>query len=220
MRSASNSASGRGSVVRYPQAVRDLVADLLQFGRGEIARELSGGHLVEAQRMAGIEDVGEGDFLPPRHRLDLDAVILDQQRQLFGQIFGEERGLGDADAIIAGRYQPPERAHRGGAPVVSGGVTPLVGQPDLRIGEAAVEAHRRIGAGAVAQIGGQRGLEAFDRGAVEAVEFGDDGGGGCHPGQLRPGRYGGKTRGGTLPLPAGRGRRPAIRAVRADSPPS
>ena len=40
---------------------------------------------------------------------------------------------------------------------------------------------------------GLRGLQAVDRGAVEAVEIRDDLGCGCHPGWLRKARDGGKT---------------------------
>ena len=54
-----------GLVGADPQAVGDLVADMRELGRREMARELGGRDLVEAQRMAGIEHIGEGDFLPP-----------------------------------------------------------------------------------------------------------------------------------------------------------
>ena len=127
---------------------------------GKIARQFGGGDLVEAQRVAGIEDVGEGDFLPAGHRLDLDVVILDQQGQLFGQVIGEHRGLGDADPVFAGRDQPTERAHRRGAVVAA-----AIGEADLGIGEAAVAARRRDRGGVPSvEIGGQRGLQAVDRG--------------------------------------------------------
>ncbi len=113
-------------VGRDPQAVGDLVADVRQLGGGEMAREIGGRDLVEAQRMAGIEDIGEGDFLPPRRRMDLDVIVLDQEGELLDQIFGEDRGLGDADPVFAGLDQPPERADRRGAAVAA-----LVAQADL-----------------------------------------------------------------------------------------
>ncbi|PAV67655.1 hypothetical protein WR25_16598 [Diploscapter pachys] len=152
-----------------PQAVRDLIADMGEFGRREMPRQFGRRHGVEAQRMTGIEHIGERDFLPPRHRLDLDVIILDQQRQLFGQIIRKQRGLGDADRIVAGRHQPPERPRRR-RPVARRGIA----QADDGIGERAVEAALRRRRRAIGQIGVEGRLQAVDGSAVEAVEFGND----------------------------------------------
>ena len=188
MRSPSNSASGRAGSGRHPDAVGDLVADVRELGRGEMARQLGGGDLVEAERVAGIEDVGEGDFLAAGDRLDVDVIILDQQGQLLGQIVGEQAGLGDADPVVARRHQPAERAHRRG-PIGAA----AVGETDLGIGEAAVAPRIGVRGRAVGEIGGKGGLQAVDRGPVEAVELGDDGGGLCHRRWLQPADDGGKT---------------------------
>src|SRR3546814_4245770 len=58
----------RGVALR-PQAVGHFVADMRQFGRGEMPCQLDGRHFVEAHLVAGIDHIGEGDFLTPRHRL-------------------------------------------------------------------------------------------------------------------------------------------------------
>jgi hypothetical protein len=68
-----------------------------------------------------------------------------------------------------------------------------IDQADFGIGETAVATRGGIGDRAVRNIGGQRSLETIDRGAVESVEFGDDGGGFCHLLSLRQDRYSGKT---------------------------
>jgi hypothetical protein len=47
-------------VGRDPQAVGDLVADMGELGRGEMAGELGRRDFVEAQRVAGIEHIGKG----------------------------------------------------------------------------------------------------------------------------------------------------------------
>src|SRR3569623_470779 len=138
--------------------------------------------------MAGIEHIREGDFLPPRHCFDGDVVILDQQRQLFGEVVGNHRRLGHADAIIARLAQSPERPQRGGARVVA-----AKGQPSLGVRERAVGARARVGGGAVREIGGQRLLEAANRCGVEPVELGDDIGSLRHPLSLMQGSDAGKT---------------------------
>jgi hypothetical protein len=175
-------------ILRDPESVGDLVADMREFGGGEVARQFGRGHLVEAQRVAGFDHVRERDFLATLDRFDGDVVILDQQGQLLGQIFGEDRGLGDANLVFAGRDHAAERAQRGG-PIDAA----LIGEPDLGIGERPVGAAGRIGRRAVGDIRAHRGLQALDGGAVEAVEFGDEVGCDCHRAVLRGRGYGGKT---------------------------
>ncbi len=75
-----------------------------QVGRREVARQFQRGNLVEAQRMARIYDIRKGDFLTALDRFDRDVIIFNQQRQLLGQIIGENRRLGDADRIITLGY--------------------------------------------------------------------------------------------------------------------
>ena len=77
------------AVDRREQPVGDLVADMRQFGRRKMPREFGRRHLVQAQRVAGVEHVGERDFLPPFDRGHVDVVILDQQRELLDQIIAE-----------------------------------------------------------------------------------------------------------------------------------
>jgi hypothetical protein len=144
--------------------------------------------------MAGLDHIGKRDFLATLDRFDGDVVILDQQRQLFGQVFCEDRGLGDADPVFACVDQTTERAERGGSVDAA-----LIGQPDLGIGERTVGAAERIWRRAVGDIGAHGGLEALDGGAVEAVEVGDEVGCDCHRAVLGGGGYGGKTTvGGTV----------------------
>ena len=170
-----------------------------QLGRGKPAREFERGDLIEAHRVARIEDIGKGDFLSPRRGIDRHVVILQQQRELFGQIIGEDRRFGDADPVFARRDQPPERAARGGAVVAA-----AEGQTDFGIGERAIGAALRTGRRTVGEIGGERGLKAIDGSGVEPVEFGDDIGCSCHPKALRGVRDTRKTSRPLDPRPRGR----------------
>ncbi len=73
-----------------------------------MAGEIERGDFVQAHRMAGVEHIGEGDFLPAGYGFDEDVVVLDQQGQLLGQVVGEDRRLGDADAVFARRDEAAE----------------------------------------------------------------------------------------------------------------
>src|SRR3546814_7725156 len=65
----------RGVALR-PQAVGHFVADMRQFGRGEMPCQLDGRHFVEAHLVAGIDHIGEGDFLrSEEHTSELPSLM-------------------------------------------------------------------------------------------------------------------------------------------------
>ncbi len=150
-------------------AIGNLVADMRQLGRREMPREIQRRHLIELERVARIEHIGKGNFLPPSHDRGGDVIILQQQRQLLGQVIGKDGGLGHANRIVAGRYQPSERSNRRGA-----ALAPAIVEPDFGISERPVVPHRRIGQGAVGEISGERGLKPGDGGGIKLVEFDHD----------------------------------------------
>ena len=169
-------------------AVGDLVTDMREFRRREPARELDRRHFVQVERVAWVEHVGERDFLPPRHCRHLDVVILDQQRELFGQIVGIDARLGHADAVFASLGQPAERPQRRRPIVVA-----AIDQVDFGIGERAIAARLGVGRLAGGEIGRQRVLKTFDRGVIEPIKFGDDIGSLRHPMRLKQSDDAGKS---------------------------
>ena len=110
-----------------------------------------------------------------RHRVDLDLVILDQEGQLLYEVIAEQIGLGHADPVLAWCDEAAERARRRGARRRA-----READTDFGISERAVLAPRRVGLGAIGDIGSNGGFQPFDRGGVEAVQFADDVGSSHH----------------------------------------
>ena len=149
-------------------AVGDFIADMGKLSRGEPAGKVNRADV--AKFGACIKNIGEGDFLPPSFCLNGDAVILDKDVDLLGQIIGEEFGLGDARRVMAGAGEPAERTLRLSIACVA---TPV--NMDFRIGEAAVSSPCRIGQGAIGDIGFDCGAQLSDCFFEQGFKLGNDG---------------------------------------------
>ena len=138
-----------------------------ELSRGEPAGKVNRADV--AKFGACIKDIGEGDFLPPGARLNGDAVILNKDVDLLGQIVGEKFGLGDARRVMAGASEATERALRLGITCVT---TPI--DMDFGIGKAAVVAPCRIGQGAIGDIGFDGGAQLSDCSFEQGFKLSDN----------------------------------------------
>jgi hypothetical protein len=155
---------------RAPHPVGDLVADEGQVGGREEAGDVLGADVGLVQVDAGVQHVGIGDFLAGAVDLDLDLEVVEQQGQLLDQVILELVGLGDRGGVDAGPADPGVRARQLGRQGLG-----IIDQPQLGIGERAVEPRLRVGSGSMFEIGAKRGPQGVDGAFVFCVELLNDG---------------------------------------------
>ena len=106
--------------------VGQLIADQREFGGRKVLGQFLRTDCAEPR--AGVDHIGERDFLGRGGNLDLDLVIVGQHLELFGEVAGEQRRAGDGGGEAAGPAEPSERTL-----VVRPGFDPMVVDPQLRI---------------------------------------------------------------------------------------
>ena len=95
----------RPALLERPGAVDDLVADIGEHRRREMARELGDGELAVNEFVAFLGDEGIRDLLLAAADIDPGAELLGQRAQLFEEILAKERGLRHGRRIEAGRLE-------------------------------------------------------------------------------------------------------------------
>ena len=122
-------------IVFEHDAIGQLVADIGQFGRGEMPRDQVGIDACQLGPGAPVEDIGEGDLLFRGTETTLHIVILADQFELLAQIVAKQLRAGDRGGVQPGRIETAERAVAVGRLVAS-----AKAQPQFGIGIAAVVA--------------------------------------------------------------------------------
>jgi hypothetical protein len=150
---------------RVPDPVGDLVADEGQVRGREEAGDVLAADVGLVQVDAGVQHVGIGDLLAGPVDLDLHLEVVHQQGQLLDQIVAELIGLGDRGGVDAGPADPGVRARQLGRQGLG-----IVDQPQLGIGERAVEPRLRVGPGPMFEIGAKRGPQGVDGAFIFLIE--------------------------------------------------
>ena len=89
----------------HPGAVGDLVADIGQHRRREIARQLGDREIAVDEFVAGFGDERIRDLLVADADIEGGAELLAERPQLLEQVLAEERRLRDGRRVKAGRLE-------------------------------------------------------------------------------------------------------------------
>jgi len=154
--------------IRHEQAIGNLVANLGQFGRGEIARQFGRGRAVERPHVQPVQNIGKGDLLVTEAGFDLHPIVADEQVDLFGQIIGEHRGTGNGGDIAARFGQAGEGPARRRCVAVT-----MIGDAQFGIAETLVVPGLRRRDAAVATVSAHGVAQCFDGCLIEAVKLRD-----------------------------------------------
>ena len=156
-----------------PQAIGQFIADLLQFGGGEMPGQFRCGDAFQIQIGRAIEHIGIGDFDFGAANRDHHVIIGHQQAQLLFEIGAEHRRAGDSGGVAAGAIEPGKGADRAQRATFAGEF-----EAQFRVGPIAAHALAAIRGGAIVDVGFQRIAQGGDGLGVDVDQLIDDCGGG------------------------------------------
>ena len=143
--------------------VGQLVADVGQLGRGEMACQFGRPNLRQLRSGSAIEDVGERYLLPRRLHGDLDRVIVLDELELLAQVIREQVRPCHGRRVSAGNVQPAESMAAVGRLIAPG-----KSNREFGIGVAAVAPPFGRGQRAVPSVGENVVAQPRDRGVVKS----------------------------------------------------